>query len=569
MANNNLPIAPFERERQKKARKPKQQPMLLCHFANGELQGLDKLQGGVSIDPATGLREYSSLSELIKIPEVRQIFEGITRQVEKTGKLPASINKLTKIEDKMTPFRETPIERSSTEIEKLEKLGRHPDTRLALIPYDLAEFFLQLIPTASINPHSGLLEFGWFHEIIRGVGTVVGAYFGGPIGAGLGRAAAGMITGQKPGDAAMAGAKMGGMAYLGGAALGGMGVGQGAAAGSKMGMMNGMLGANGAAAPGGGFAGLSGMLGMGSTAAGAAGAGTGSVAGTAASGAPSLAAGAAGKIGTGAMSAAPAAAAPAAAKAGFFSNLMNNPMLVQGGISALGMMGEQKQHKHEKEMYEAQKKAHDEESAKGAAYRDSMGLARPWTTIEAKPKTVNRDFFNQQNKSLSKHGVYTASPFLEDGATAHYRGGNVKSYNKGTLVKGPGKGQQDLIKTHVPEGSYIIDASSTSMFGDGSSDAGGKILKSFEEKLRRSIPKNKYVKIEEHVVSRSPQLPVWLSNDEYKFDPVTVSILGGGSNAKGSKMLKQMVNSLRSHKNSNGNRLPPKSKNPEFYMKGK
>ena len=562
-------MSPSEKGMQKKARKTKNQPMLLCHFSNGELQGLDKLQGGPSIDPATGIREYSRLSALIQVPAIRELFKEITGAIKRTGKIPAPIRKLEKLEKEyMMPYRETPVEHGNKEIRKIEKMGRSGDSKLAFIPYDLAEFLIDLIGDASVNPKTGLLEFGFFNEIIRGVGTVAGAIFGGPLGAGVGRALAGAATGQKIGSALMGGVKMGGLAYLGGAAMNGLGIGAGAAAGSKMAALNGMLGAHGAAAPG--LAGIGSAFGYGNAiapgVAGAAGAGITT---------PTIAASAVGKIGTGAMTAVPAAAAaaPAAGNAGFFSNLMANPMLMQAGIAGLGMLGEQKQHKHEKQMYEAQKKAHDEEVARGEAYKASMGIARPWTSIEANPKTVNKDFFGQSDKSLSRHGIYTASPFLRDDTretpTAHYKGGNVRSYNKGTLVKGPGKGQQDLIKTEVPEGSYIIDASSTSMFGDGSSDAGGNILKQFENKLKRSIPKNKYVEIEQRVVRRSPQLPVYLSNDEYKFDPVTVSILGKGSNSKGSSILKQMVNNLREHKNSNGNRLPPKSKNPEFYMKGR
>ena len=66
-----------------------------------------------------------------------------------------------------------------------------------------------------------------------------------------------------------------------------------------------------------------------------------------------------------------------------------------------------------------------------------------------------------------------------------------------------------------------------------------------------------------------PQVPVWLSNDEYKFDPITVAMVGDGSTKKGAKLMKHMVKELRKHKNSNGNGLPPKAKHPIQYIKAR
>lgn len=67
----------------------------------------------------------------------------------------------------------------------------------------------------------------------------------------------------------------------------------------------------------------------------------------------------------------------------------------------------------------------------------------------------------------------------------------------------------------------------------------------------------------------SRQLPVYLSDSEYKFDPVTVTMLGKGSNVKGAAMLKSMVKNLRAHKALKGGGLPPKAKSPWSYIQAR
>jgi len=72
-------------------------------------------------------------------------------------------------------------------------------------------------------------------------------------------------------------------------------------------------------------------------------------------------------------------------------------------------------------------------------------------------------------------------PEFITGATGHY-------------VKGRGDGQSDDIPAMLAEGEYVIDSSAVSTLGNGSSDAGAKLLDAFRESLRehtRSAPKGK------------------------------------------------------------------------------
>jgi hypothetical protein len=156
-------------------------------------------------------------------------------------------------------------------------------------------------------------------------------------------------------------------------------------------------------------------------------------------------------------------------------------------------------------------------------------------------------------------------PFKRGGRVNN--GMNPMHGNQAGYIGGPGKGQDDKIPKDVPEGSYIIDASSVSMFGDGSSRAGKDELDRAVALIRKKMP------IPAHKLARGGNIgkrmiPAMLSDGEYEIDPMTVTAIGGGSNKKGAKFLKSAVKQLRQHKNSNGDRLPPRAKDLISYLKG-
>jgi len=80
-----------------------------------------------------------------------------------------------------------------------------------------------------------------------------------------------------------------------------------------------------------------------------------------------------------------------------------------------------------------------------------------------------------------KDGGTPHIPEFITGATGHY-------------VRGGGDGQSDSIKAMLAEGEYVMDSSVVSTLGNGSSDAGAKLLDAFRESLRghtRSAPTDK------------------------------------------------------------------------------
>jgi len=56
---------------------------------------------------------------------------------------------------------------------------------------------------------------------------------------------------------------------------------------------------------------------------------------------------------------------------------------------------------------------------------------------------------------------------------------------KGSNVKGPGHGREDLIPALLSDGEYVIDAETMALLGNGSTDAGAKMMDGFRENIRK------------------------------------------------------------------------------------
>jgi hypothetical protein len=136
-------------------------------------------------------------------------------------------------------------------------------------------------------------------------------------------------------------------------------------------------------------------------------------------------------------------------------------------------------------------------------------------------------------------------------AQYYAHGGHVFSGNEG--------GQADNIKTTLPAGDYIVDASSTSDLGDGNSEAGSlKIIHGL----------NALTKGRRYKSGGSPRgsVPAFVSAGETRIDRDLVTALGKGNNKKGAKLLDGLVKNVRKHKRSNPNGLPPKAKSLKSYL---
>lgn len=546
-------------------------PMLVVHMSNGELEGLDDLQGGPSVDEETGIREYSKLADIIMIPEIRDLFHSIANQVETTGDFSQDVHEAYQTsKEHSLPYRETEEEEHNP-LRHLEKMGRGEDSKLAYIPVNLAELLIEIRHVPSINPKTGLLEFFWplilgggalllgatgigknvgkmlnkmlgkkASEIIRIAGTIGGALLGGPLGAGVGNALGSAATGKSLQNSVVSGLKNSALAY------GIQGAGQAA-------------GFTGATPYTAGFFG----------------------------GAPNMLATGLGKMGIGnaGATANTTAAAPALNHAQQAQQLINSSFAPQQqgilgtltnvgstiapyaplAMAGLSYMGEKQHHKH-------MSKERERQEAKWNREREEMGLNTNWTPVATRQYEENPEFWDITEEDI-KHGRIHAPYLRPVGTSGRYaKGGLVQSFNKGTLVRGKGKGQDDKIKTSVPDGTYISDASANSMLGDGSSEAGAKVWQQFEKDIKKRVPKKVLHHVEKLVKKKSQQVPVWLSDSEYKLDPVTVSVIPYAlgekkiSNERGADILRAAIKNIRKHKSQAGPGLPPKAKPLLEYM---
>jgi hypothetical protein len=568
------------------SKKPK---LLLAHFSKDELQALDTIQGGPSIDPATDIRDYRKLGELIEIPQIREIFlkvkNEVLRDLKPDDKLDSPLKGAYQVAPKiLPPFKEVKPENPMAE--KIGEEGIGGDTEIAWIPTNLAAFFIEINNgTIRINPYTKFLMFGWgnfFKSIVRiaaPIAAIAAAPFtgGSSLGllgkAGVAAMASGLAhiaTGAKPGEALRAGILSGATQGLGswGAGMTGLSpaithglarTGLEMAQGEKFkdaamhGLTHGVI-HRGVGKIGEAFnpqdASSKGMI--------------HTAIGSLPKNNPTLVAHGIENIGS------------------KISNFFSNPAVSGAGsllpLAAMGALS----YKGQKEAYQHENQRREEAKREAEKLKHDTGYYLPWRRLSAKDIKVrpNPEFFNPTDWERET-GAYP-SPFLpeEEGDMPYRKGGHVKNpiyhdQNKvhseveGVLVKGKGKGQQDLIKTSVPENSYIVDASATSMFGDGSSDAGAKVLKEFEDQIKRKAPKHHVVQLAHHISSTAKQLPVWLSDSEYKFDPLTVSLLGKGNSRKGAQLLKQMIENIREEKSKKGAGLPLKAKSPWHYLENR
>jgi len=497
----------------KKTKKPMHSTKLApVHITMSEIANLNGLQAteenpsGQYVDPKTGLREYSRLSNILRVGDIRDIFIDMAEAEKKGEQLPQDISQMaqtpTQFEEQGVP----PIPSDDEPaVEQVEAAGKGEDTKVVLMPEDVIHFFSELQGGPNTEHTFGLPGFGFgnflksaVRVVTTVVGTVGGFIVGGPAGAAAG-------------------------AYLGNA------VGRGLTGQPLTGKNNVFK----AAIPNAmyGFAAGTGMgaMGMGAPAATAA----------------PIVNGATGQI----MAPAAASAAPAAASAApsFASSMMPSwmpsqvsalaPYALAAGGAYMASKGDEKERRQKYEEYMRERAAQDERK------RASM---------------------SEHNRGLEMPITLPHSPSY----SAYKRGGAVKPLDtKGVPIKGPGDGQSDSIKQHI-EKTWIHDASTTANLGNGSSDAGHAEIKKFEAFIRSQLlPKYKHQIIAEIREKPLRRVPCAVAKDEYETPPILVAALGEGSFEKGGEILKKMTREIRLHKTRNRTTLPPPAHPLETYYK--
>jgi hypothetical protein len=145
------------------------------------------------------------------------------------------------------------------------------------------------------------------------------------------------------------------------------------------------------------------------------------------------------------------------------------------------------------------------------------------------------------NQEMAQHGY----------APNYARGGKVDGY-----YKGKAGGQSDKRFVQLEPNSFIVNATTVSLAGDGNSDNGAHIIKDWA----KSFMKGDYVRDEEH----ENKVKAFVSDGELELNPEEVSAIGQGSINRGVKTLRKMEKNMRKHKGVK-KFLPPKSKSLDSY----
>lgn len=260
-----------------------------------------------------------------------------------------------------------------------------------------------------------------------------------------------------------------------------------------------------------------------------------------------------------------------------FEQLTSPGNLMLAGLSAASLF---KGHKDEGKLARKAKEEHARESQEKMNYINKIGHEQAGIDSQLRTQMEDPDLVpNPEQPSTDAIMTGRSHRWLIPRSEAeaiiakrgYKSGGKVKTVKEesflslkpgvATLVHGAGKGQDDAIVTdYLHDGDYVIDSSTVSGLGDGSSDAGGREL----DRLMQSIDRSK-----KHInaVSSNKQVPAKLSDKEYVIPSKIVTKLGDGDHNRGSNLLKDLVKQIRRHKKKNGDRLPPKSKNVEYYIR--
>jgi hypothetical protein len=523
LAENKVPDISEERETRS--------PMIVVHMSEDELLELDKMQGGKSIDPATGFREYSALEDLLEIPEIRELLDELAAEMMVGGRVDENVSGLEGVlSNKLPPYAPSPSD-FDPEVLETEAEGTNGDNELALLPVQVADYFDSLMGGKDINPETGLRQYGFFKEFIRVGATLVGGMLGGPVGAGVGAAAGNYLTGADASKSLRRGLGVGALTY-GVGSLANM-----AAPGfmASHPTLAGMLGQG----AGGAFGGLGASMGWGAAP-------------------PATTTGDTFKdirLSDGAKK-----TAESSGMFGSLGNLLKNPAVPLIGGGALMALGGRQSAREQKEIE--------------ARQREQLDNLRKYYGIQSKPLTIKPTSYRPYDTSLPSswdlESGRDTTPFgrpLEfnyaDGGSVDHAAGLEPGEEYVTGFKyldGTTTGQSDKIKINLPEGAYVTDASFTSMIGDGNSKAGAEKVAKLSETLVKKAKKMKNLEVPQG------RVPALLSDGEAVIPPEAISALGGGSNKKGAAIMKKAIENARKHKSSKGKGLPPKAKPLHKYV---
>lgn len=154
------------------------------------------------------------------------------------------------------------------------------------------------------------------------------------------------------------------------------------------------------------------------------------------------------------------------------------------------------------------------------------------------------------------------------GSTPLMNAGSASMPTAGMPFKSSGTSSSNVAGLTSSSGSGALSRAGLSMLDSGNNIAGfakGGLAEHNPEFITGAT--GHHVKGEGD--GQSDSIPAMLADGEYVFDADTVAALGNGSNDAGARILDKMRQNLRKHKRSApAGKIPPKAKSPLEYMKG-
>lgn len=562
----------------------------LVHFRKDEAKTYDLIQnpdghGEPFVDDELQIRSYAPLGERIKEDEefrnffLQTIQDDMSKPPENQQEL-GQYQEIGKEVSQEIPFMSAPGD-DNPEIKKLAKMGHGGDSIMVLMPANLI-YMLNLAHKGeeNINAATNLPEFGGFfkkvfkevgrafssnpvREVLRVGTTVAGAVLGGPLGAAAGSALGSAVTGRKPqdwlGQAAKAGALTWGAQALAphipgfgalGAGLSGMGVPGLAQMGQTM---SGWAAPQAAAGAAGAAAGAPGWGRMTSHMSPT---GQNLMPGGPQMGAPSGGGGILGGFGGG---------------GGLGSMGAMLPLAASGITGLLAHKSDKEQYEHLRREREAwQRREEDKENRS----REDMGYNRKLSPIDMK-RQVNPRYgepgepyyiYGDDERQAFKKGGKAVVPKIWGDDSKKPPIEKKEFVKSGVLLRGSGDGVSDSIYTQVPQDTFIVNAYTVAMVGNGDSTAGAKRIQEWLEEKERKYGKSSldYLK---NITQHKKSVDVALSSGEIPIFPYHVMLIGNLNLETGHDLLKKFQENIKKHKSNHKGVLPPETKNLSYYIK--
>lgn len=561
----------------------------MVHLRKDEAKSFDLIQnpeghGAPFLDEEFEIRSYAPLGERLKNDvEFRNFYLGVIREYKQGNDEESldyfhSVGKDIVEESKFIP---APGD-SDPFIKKLAKSGHGGDSIIVLMPQNMIDMLsIERGGEESINIITGLPEFGGtgsqifkevarpfksnpVREAVRVATTVAGAVMGGPLGAAAGSAAGSALTGRKPQDWLGQAGKAAALTYgaqLAAPYIPGMGALAGSAAASGI--------------PG--LAQVGQTMGNWAAPAAAAGAATGAAGAASQGGMPGW-----GQLtsytsptGQNLMGTLPQMGAASSGIGSMLPSLGGGlalaPLALQGISGVLA-------HKADKENYRAWEKKEEDfrkrEEEKEERSRERAGLNRHLKPINQKER-INPYFGepgepyyiyeDDERRQPYKEGGRTSVPKIW-GKDAREKIAHQDFVKSGALLRGPGDGRSDSIYTEVPQDTFVVNAYTVSMIGNGDSASGAERIQEWLEETEKkySNPEIQYFK---RIMQTKPRVLVAFSAGEVPILPYHVMMLGDLDIEKGHKLLESLQKNIKKHKSQHRDVLPPPTKNLSFYLK--